>query len=131
MLPYFAGERSPIADPDARGMIAGLTLSHTRGDLYRAALEAAAYGVRHHLEVLRDADVSIERVSAVGGGAQHDLWPQIVSDVTGLAQQVPRRTVGAAYGNSMLAARLAQDRKSTRLNSSHVAISYAVFCLRK
>src|SRR5699024_6913249 len=50
MLPYSAGERAPIADPDARGMIAGLTLSHTRGDLYRAALEAAAYGVRHHLE---------------------------------------------------------------------------------
>ena len=40
MLPCFAGERTPIMDPDARGMIAGLTLSHTRGDLYRAALEA-------------------------------------------------------------------------------------------
>src|SRR5699024_11696927 len=87
-------------------MISGLTLSHIRGDMYRAALEAAAYVVRHHLEVLRDADVSIERVSAVGGGAQHDLWPQIVSDVTGLTQQVPRRTAGAAYGNPLPAARL-------------------------
>jgi len=123
MLPYFAGERSPIADPDARGMIAGLTLSHTRGDLYRAALEAAAYGVRHHLEVLRDADVGIERVSAVGGGAQHDLWPQIVSDVTGLTQQVPRRTVGAAYGNSMLAARLAHGLDTAAWNPvDHVVV---------
>jgi xylulokinase len=47
MLPYFAGERTPVMDPEARGMIAGLTLSHTRGDLYRAALEATALGVRH------------------------------------------------------------------------------------
>src|SRR5690625_8009302 len=105
MLPYFAGERSPIADPDARGMIAGLTLSHTRGDLYRAALEAAAYGVRHHMEVLRDADVSIEREAAVGGGAQHDRRPQNGSDVKGLAQQVPRRAGGAAHGDASVAPR--------------------------
>ena len=42
MLPYFAGERTPVQDPDARGTIVGLTLSSTRGDLYRAALEATA-----------------------------------------------------------------------------------------
>ncbi|MGO1285514.1 MAG: FGGY-family carbohydrate kinase [Brachybacterium sp.] len=107
MLPYFAGERSPIADPSARGVIAGLTLSHTRGDLYRAALEAAAYGVRHHLETLEAAGLSLDRVVAVGGGAQHDLWPQIVSDVTGLTQEIPVRTVGASYGGAMLAAQLA------------------------
>ena len=116
MLPYFAGERSPIADPAARGVIAGLTLSHTRGDLYRAALEAAAYGARHHLETLRGSGVDIDTVTAVGGGAQHDLWPQIVSDVTGLTQQIPRRTVGAAYGNSMLAAQLAHGIDTSRWN---------------
>lgn len=107
MLPYFAGERSPIADPGARGVVAGLTLSHTRGDLYRAALEAAAFGVRHHLETLTAAELRLDRVVAVGGGARSDLWPQIVSDVTGLTQQIPRRIVGASYGGSMLAARLA------------------------
>src|SRR5699024_2888055 len=97
MLPYFSGERSPMADPSARGVVAGLTLSHTRGDLYRAALEAAAYGVRHHLETLEAAGLSLQRVTAVGGGARHDLWPPIVSDVTGLSQQIPRSTVGACY----------------------------------
>ena len=116
MLPYFAGERSPIADPSARGVIAGLTLSHTRGDLYRAALEAAAFGARHHLETLREAGVRTDRVRAVGGGAQHDLWPQIVSDVTGVTQQIPRRTVGASYGSSMLAARLAHGIDTTAWN---------------
>src|SRR5699024_5031088 len=69
--------------------------------------EAAAYGVRHHLETLEAAGLSLQRVTAVGGGARHDLWPQIVSDVTGLSQQIPRSTVGASYGGARLAAELA------------------------
>ena len=116
MLPYFAGERSPIADPSARGVVAGLTLSHTRGDLYRAALEAAAYGVRHHLETLEAAGLPIRRAVAVGGGARHDLWPQIISDVTGLTQQIPRSTVGASYGGARLAAELAHGTDTSQWN---------------
>jgi xylulokinase len=104
MLPYFAGERTPILDPDARGVIAGLTLRHTRGDLYRAALEATAFGVRHNIETMLAAGADIRRIVAVGGGTQGSLWLQIVSDVTGLAQQVPRTTIGASYGAAFLAA---------------------------
>ncbi|MFC7457505.1 FGGY-family carbohydrate kinase [Brachybacterium sp. GCM10030267] len=123
MLPYFAGERSPMHDPSARGVIAGLTLSHTRGDLYRAALEAAAYGVRHHLEALREAGVVIERMVAVGGGIRNELWPQIVSDVTGLPQEIPRRTVGASYGTAMLAAQLAHGSDTSAWNGiDHVCV---------
>lgn len=103
-LPYFAGERTPILDPDARGVIAGLTLSHTRGDLYRSALEATAFGVRHNVETMRNAGADIRRTVAVGGGTQGHLWLQIVSDVTGLVQEVPRTTVGASYGAAFLAA---------------------------
>ena len=104
MLPYFAGERTPILDPDARGVIAGLTLQHGRGDLYRAALEATAFGVRHNIETMREAGADIRRVVAVGGGTQGQLWLQIISDVTGIAQVVPRTTVGASYGAAFLAA---------------------------
>lgn len=103
MLPYFAGERTPILDPDARGVIAGLTLSHGRGHLYRAALEAAAMGVRHNVETMRAAGADIRRVVAVGGGTQGDLWLQIVSDVTGLVQEIPATTIGASYGAAFLA----------------------------
>ena len=103
-LPYFAGERTPIADPDARGIIAGLTVSHTRGDIYRAALESTALGVRHNIETFRAAGGQIDRVVAVGGGAQGDLWTQIVSDVTGVEQVIPTYTVGASYGAAYLAA---------------------------
>jgi xylulokinase len=109
MLPYFAGERTPIQDPDARGVIAGLTLAHTRGDLYRAALEATALGVRHNVETMRAAGADIRRIVAVGGGTQGRLWLQIVSDVTGLVQEVPERTIGASYGAAFLAATATAD----------------------
>ncbi|MFI5658340.1 FGGY-family carbohydrate kinase [Streptomyces sp. NPDC051684] len=109
MLPYFAGERTPVDDPRARGVIAGLTLGHTRGDLYRAALEATAFGVRHNIEALEAAGGDIRHVVAVGGGTQGRLWTQIVSDVTGRTQEVRATSVGASYGGALLAAQLVTD----------------------
>lgn len=102
-LPYFSGERTPINDPAARGMFAGLTLSHTRAHLYRAILEGTAFGVRHNLEAMREMGADPRRLVAVGGGAQNRLWLQIVSDVTGLPQTVRERSIGAAYGDAFLA----------------------------
>jgi xylulokinase len=104
LLPYFAGERTPIFDPSARGIIAGLTLGHGRAELYRAALEGIAYGVRHNLEVMREAGGGERRLVAVGGGTRGGLWTRIVSDVTGEPQQVPTETVGACLGDAMLSA---------------------------
>lgn len=104
LLPYFAGERTPIFDPSARGVVAGLTLAHGRGELYRAALEGIAYGVRHNLEVMREAGGRPGRLVAVGGGTQGGLWTQIVTDVTGEPQQIPTETIGACLGDALLAA---------------------------
>jgi len=109
VLPYFAGERTPIMDPDARGVVAGLTLTHTRGDIYRAVLEGAALGVRHNIDVMRSAGAMIDRVVAVGGGTEGGLWTQIVSDVTGMTQIIPSKTIGASYGAALLAAQLEHD----------------------
>jgi len=104
VLPYFAGERTPISDPNARGVICGLTLSHTRGHLFRAMLEATAFGVRHLFEAMRDAGGEGKRLVAVGGGTKGGLGTQIVSDVTGEPQQLPeQKTIGAAYGDAFLA----------------------------
>ncbi|CAA9543750.1 MAG: Carbohydrate kinase, FGGY family [uncultured Thermomicrobiales bacterium] len=102
-LPYFAGERTPINDPEARGVFAGLTLNHTRAHLYRAVLEGTAYGVRHNLETMREIGAVPRRLVAVGGGAKSRLWLQTVTDVAGVAQAVPERTSGAAYGDAFLA----------------------------
>ncbi len=116
MLPYFAGERTPIPDADARGIIAGLTVTHTKGDLYRAALEATALGVRHNIEAMRAAGATISRVVAVGGGAQGSLWTQIVCDVTGYDQVVPTHTIGASFGSALLAAQLVSDARIDHWN---------------
>ncbi|MEU0540492.1 FGGY-family carbohydrate kinase [Nocardia sp. NPDC005978] len=104
VLPYFAGERTPLFDPNARGVIAGLTLTHARAELYRAVLEGIGYGVRHNLEAMADAGGAAARLIAVGGGTRGGLWTRIVSDITGLPQQLPAETIGAALGDARLAA---------------------------
>jgi xylulokinase len=90
-------------------MIAGLTVEHTRGDLYRAALEATAMGVRHNVDAMRAAGGDVRRIVAVGGGTKGGLWTRIVSDVTGLEQEVPSVTIGASYGAAFLAASAVSD----------------------
>ena len=104
VLPYFAGERTPIYDPKARGMFAGLSLRHERGHLFRAVYEGIAFGIRQILEFLDQAGGASDRITAVGGGTQGELWTQIVSDVTGREQQIPQQTIGASYGDALLAA---------------------------
>ncbi len=103
VLPYFAGERSPIFDARARGMILGLTLSHTRRHIYRALLEGVAYGLRHGLEQMDKQGVEFSRVVATGGGTKSAVWAQIVSDVIGRDQQVLLKPWGAPYGDAFLA----------------------------
>jgi xylulokinase len=100
-LPYLSGERTPLHDPDARGVFAGLSLAHTRGDLYRALLEGVAYAIAHNVDTMESV-TAIDRLVAVGGGTVNRLWLQIVSDVTGRRQHLPRQTIGAAYGDAFL-----------------------------
>ncbi len=103
VLPYFSGERTPILDPHARGVVAGLDLMHTREHLFKATLEGVGFGIRHNLEAFGSSGAEIRRVVAVGGGAQSDLWPQIVSDICGCSQEIPQVTIGASYGDAFLA----------------------------
>lgn len=104
LLPYFAGERTPVFDPKARGVIAGLSLRHGRGHLFRAVYEGIAFGIRQILELLDEAGGGpAARILAVGGGTKGGLWTQIVSDVTGVVQLVPEETIGACYGDALLA----------------------------
>jgi len=103
VLPYFSGERTPINDPKARGVIAGLTLVHERRHLYRAVLEGVGYGIRHNLETFRSLGAEIKRVVAVGGGTKSPTWVQIVSDIANVSQELPRITIGASYGDAFLA----------------------------
>ena len=103
MLPYLSGERTPIFDPKARGVFAGLSLSHTRADLFRAVLEGTAFAIRMNIEAMLKAGADLDQVIAVGGGTMNELWLQIVSDVCGICQIVPEQTIGACYGDAFLA----------------------------
>ncbi|MFB1297019.1 FGGY-family carbohydrate kinase [Mycobacterium sp. pW049] len=103
VVPYFAGERTPVFDPQARGLVVGLTLRHTRGHLFRAAYEGISFGIRQILERLDDAHMG-KRTVAVGGGLRSPIWAQAVSDITGRTQLVPEQAIGASYGDALLAA---------------------------
>ena len=101
--PYLAGERTPHADPDARGAFTGLSLRHDRGALARATLEGVAYGLRDSLELLRELGVRPEVGRASGGGAASDLWVQVVASVLGLPLERTETEDGAAFGAALLA----------------------------
>ena len=103
VLPYFCGERTPLDDPAARGMIFGLTLGHTRSDVYRAVLESVGFSIRHNIEALKAQGCAASRILAVGGGTRNAVWMKIVSDIAGIEQVVPARQVGASYGDAFLA----------------------------
>jgi xylulokinase len=100
--PYLAGERTPYADPDARGAFTGLSLRHDRGALVRAVLEGVAYGLRDSLELLRGMNVEADVGRISGGGARSTLWTRIVASVLGLPLERTAVEEGAAYGAALL-----------------------------
>ena len=126
MLPYMSGERTPIFDPKARGIFAGLALSHTRADMYRALLEGTAFAIRMNLEAMQKAGAHIKHGVAVGGGASNDLWMQMVSDISGIPQVIPEKTIGAAYGDAFLAGLAAGVVELSVLKEQWVSISRRV-----
>jgi xylulokinase len=104
VLPYFLGEKTPIFNPTARGVLFGLTLHHGRGHLHRAILEAVAYGFRHHLDVLEEGGHQIRAVSIMDRGAGSPLWRQVVADVLGRRLVYsPGKDLGSAYGVAWVA----------------------------
>jgi xylulokinase len=103
-LPYFLGEKSPIHDPDLRGVFAGMHLGHTRADMYRSVLEAIAFGFRHHVDVFGEIDIPFRRVMITNGGSKSTLWKQIHADVLGHEMLPVRGHPGASLGAAVIAA---------------------------
>jgi xylulokinase len=101
--PYLAGERTPHADPQARGAFTGLSLRHDRGALWRAMLEGVAYGLRDSLELLHALGARPEVGRVSGGGAKSALWLQIVASVLELPLQRTESEEGSAFGAALLA----------------------------
>jgi xylulokinase len=101
-LPYLTGERTPHADPDARGAFVGLEIRHDRGALTRAVLEGVAFGLRDSLDLLRAMGVEAHAGRASGGGARSELWLRIIASVLDLPLERVTVEEGAAYGAALL-----------------------------
>lgn len=104
LLPYFSGERSPIFDPDARGVVAGLTLRHDRRHIYRAVLESIALSLRHILDELSGHGYFANELVCSGGGTRNGLLVEVASSVTNVPQRVVASGLGAPRGSALLAA---------------------------
>lgn len=102
--PYLMGERTPYLDPEARGMLVGLTASHTRAHLIRAILEGVAFSLQDTFTIFREIKVPVKTIRLGGGGARSQLWRQIQADIYGGAVETVAVEEGAAYGAAILAA---------------------------
>jgi xylulokinase len=102
-LPYLTGERTPHADPDAKGAWIGLTVRHGRAHLVRSVLEGATYAMRDSLEIIKDMGVPIRQIRLSGGGARSPFWRQMQADVYGQRVVTINAEEGPAYGVALLA----------------------------
>ena len=103
-LPYLTGERTPHADPYARGVFFGLTLKHRKNEMVRAVMEGVTFGMRDSFEIIREMGIPIDEVMAIGGGAKSPLWRSIQADIYQVPLYQVRIDEGPAFGAALLAA---------------------------
>ena len=103
-LPYLTGERTPHADPDAKGAWIGLSLRHGHEHLARSVIEGATFAMRDCLEIIKHMKIPVREIRLSGGGARSELWRQIQADVYGQKVVTINAEEGPAYGVALLAA---------------------------
>jgi xylulokinase len=103
-LPYLTGERTPHADPHARGAWIGLSLRHGRPHLVRSIMEGATYAMRDCLEIIEAMNIPIRETRLSGGGARSGFWRQLQADIYGRKVVTINAAEGPAYGVALLAA---------------------------
>lgn len=103
-LPYLSGERTPHADPAARGAFIGLTLAHGRGHLTRAVLEGVAFGLKDNLDLLTASGVPRpDSLRASGGAMKSPFWSQMLADILETPLIPVEANEAAAFGAALLA----------------------------
>ena len=103
IIPYFLGEKTPIHDPYARGIIRGISLNHDIRHLWRALLEGFGYAFRHHIEVFNEMGHPTTRFLASDGGSNSNLWMQICADILQQPIQLLRGHPGSCLGAAWMA----------------------------
>lgn len=102
-LPYLAGERTPHANPNARGAFVGMTMKHGRGHLVRSIIEGVTYSLRDSLEIMNSLNVPVKQVRVSGGGSKSPFWRQLQADIFGHPAVRINTEQGPAYGVALLA----------------------------
>lgn len=102
-LPYFEGERTPIYDPKAKGIIFGLSLRHKRADIYRSILEGISFGIRHIIDSLLENGAKPKRFIGVAGGTKNKEWMQITSNIAAIDIEILTKHSSAPYGDAFMA----------------------------
>ncbi|MDF2959660.1 MAG: carbohydrate kinase [Paenibacillus sp.] len=102
-LPYMAGERSPVWDPEAKGVFIGLSYEKTKGHMARAIMEGCALALQHNLKTAEESGVPIHTLHSTGGAANSELWTQIKADVTGKVFKIPSSDSATTLGAAILA----------------------------
>jgi xylulokinase len=102
-LPYLAGERTPVMDPQARGAFVGLTLRHDRRYMVRAVMEGVVFALRQGLELMAGLGVPLERILASGGATRHPLWLQLQADIFNRPVYPSQTQEATARGAALLA----------------------------
>jgi len=101
-LPYLAGERAPLWDPDARGAFIGLGLHHGKAEMVRAVLESVGFAIRDVIEVMAENGGTVRELRITGGPGKSGLWNQIKADITGTVIRVPESPEPVLLGNLVL-----------------------------
>ena len=102
-LPYLTGERSPINDSDAKGVIYGLAIQHKKEDIDLAIVEGVTFALRDSFELIKNLGVDINRIRITGGGAKSNVWAQMISDILGVEVVKIKVEEGPALGAAILA----------------------------
>ncbi|MEM2875836.1 MAG: xylulokinase [Candidatus Bathyarchaeia archaeon] len=127
MVPFFAGERFPVRDPKARGILFGLTLEHSKPHITRAILESIMYTLKWIMDILEGHGITIKEIRVGGGGARSSVWRQIQADVLGKTTLYMKVEEASALGAAMLAAislGIYKDLESASKNMVEVAGSH-------
>jgi ribulokinase len=104
ILPFLMGERTPIWDVYARGVIFGLSLKHTKGHIVRAMMEAVAFAMYDSFRLMKESGLKVNFPMVLNeGGAVSRLWRKIIADVFNVPIALVKRRTGAPYGDAILA----------------------------
>lgn len=102
-FPYLNGERTPLNNPEAKGVFFGLTYEHNRASMARAVIEGVCFSLKDALLMMRKAGMDVSNWTVTGGAIKNSLWPSVLADVLQQPLHVHNEREGPAYGAAILA----------------------------